>query len=64
MPFLSVEVEGLAAGTVASKLMSEHQIHVTTVARAGLNGVRIAPNLFTSPAEMDRLIAAMLKIAG
>ena len=45
-----------ASGIEASSyLASEHKIHVTTAIRAGVDGIRISPNVFTSPDEVDAL---------
>lgn len=51
-----------AAG-VAAWLWREHRIHVTTAIADGIDGVRLSPNVFTAPAEVDRL-AALLRAVG
>ena len=48
---------------LAGWLLSEHNIHVTTVVRAGINAIRISPNVFTTLDEIDRLGAILDKVA-
>jgi len=60
---LALEFEKTDAVALAGWLLSEHQIHVTTIVRAGINAIRISPNVFTSLGEVDRLGAILSKIA-
>ncbi len=63
MPFLTLEVEGVGGATVASTLMKDYRIHVTTANRAGIDGIRISPNLFTSLSEIQALVNGLQAIA-
>ena len=60
---LALEFEKADAIALAGWLLSEHRIHVTTVVRAGMNAIRISPNVFTTIAEVDRLAAILDKVA-
>ncbi|MCB9891462.1 MAG: aminotransferase class V-fold PLP-dependent enzyme [Planctomycetes bacterium] len=51
------------ARDLASHLWKEHGIHVTTVDRAGLEGIRVSPNVFTTCAEVDRLVTILQSVA-
>lgn len=40
---------------LAGWLLAKHRIHVTTMVRAGMDAIRISPNVFTTLEEVDRL---------
>ncbi|MBS1700204.1 MAG: aminotransferase class V-fold PLP-dependent enzyme [Armatimonadetes bacterium] len=63
MPFLTLRIEGTDSADLAGRLMRDHKIHVTTAVRAGVDGIRISPNLFTSLGEIDRLTMALKTLA-
>lgn len=63
MPFLTVKIQGMSGAALAGKLMLDHKIHVTTATRAGLNGIRISPNIFTNLDEISALVYALKMIA-
>jgi len=52
-------------GELARRLLAEHRIWTVAIDRpeAGIRGVRITPHLFTTTAELDRLVGALTKIA-
>lgn len=52
---LTIGFGRIGAMELASWLLEKHRIHVTTMVRAGLDGIRISPNVFTTEAEVDRL---------
>src|SRR5437899_1471597 len=60
---LAIGFDKADAIPLAGWLLSEHKIHVTTVVRAGMNAIRISPNVFTTFAEVDRLGAILDKVA-
>ena len=60
---LTVGFEKAEATDLASWLLIKHRIHVTTVLRAGINAIRISPNVFTTHEEVDRLGAALDQVA-
>ncbi len=53
---------GKSSGDVVNKLMNEHKIHVVAANRGKFDGVRISPNVFTSPAEIKKLVEALSSI--
>jgi len=56
-------IEGIEPETVASKLISEHQIHTASIKWENISGVRITPHVYTTAKDLDRFIEAVLKIA-
>jgi isopenicillin-N epimerase len=60
---IAVGFEKVPSIQLAGWLLSEHKIHVTTVVRAGMDAIRISPNVFTSEAEIDRLATILTKVA-
>ena len=56
-------IEGMDVGEVSSKLMSEYQIHTTSIKWENVNAVRVTPHVYTTTRDLDRLIEAVLKIA-
>ena len=56
-------IDGMEPGTVGSRLMSEFQIHTTTVKWENISGVRVTPHVYTTTKDLDRLVEAILKIA-
>lgn len=62
--FLSFGVEGESGSGLAAWLMVAKRFHVTTVVRAGLDGVRVSPNVFTRTTEIDAFVEAIRTFAG
>jgi selenocysteine lyase/cysteine desulfurase len=60
----NVGVRGIAPGELARRLLAEHGIFTVAIDGAGVHGVRITPHLFTTTAELDRLVAAITTLAG
>jgi selenocysteine lyase/cysteine desulfurase len=56
-------IDGLDVGDIGSKLMSEYQIHTTTIKWENVNAVRVTPHVYTTTKDLDRLIDAIGKIA-
>lgn len=59
---LTVGFGDLRAYDLAGWLLTNHRIHVTTVLRAGIDAIRISPNVFTTFEEVDRLGAILDKV--
>ena len=55
----TVEVLGCDTAALASWLFTKHQIFVTTAIRDQIRGIRVSPQIFQTPAELDRLVAAL-----
>lgn len=56
---VTLQVKGKPGNLLASDLMSKHAIHVTTVNTTGIDGIRVSPHIYTTVAEVDRLISAL-----
>jgi selenocysteine lyase/cysteine desulfurase len=57
-------IDGMEPEAVNSRLFSEHQIHAVSIKWENVNGVRITPHVYTTTRDLDRLVEAILKIAG
>lgn len=57
-------IDGMDVTDVGSKLMSEYQIHTTTIKWENVNAVRVTPHVYTTTKDLDRLIDAVGKMAG
>lgn len=56
---LTVGLERVPARELASWLLVEHRIHVTTAIQGGVDGIRVSPNVFTTADEIDRIASAL-----
>jgi selenocysteine lyase/cysteine desulfurase len=56
-------IDGVDVGETGSKLMSEYQIHTTSIKWENINAVRVTPHVYTTTRDLDRLIDAILKMA-
>ncbi len=59
---VTFKFEGKPSREIVDKLMSAHKIHVVAANRGQFDGVRISPNVFTSPVEIKRLVEALAAI--
>lgn len=59
----NVGVAGLAPAELARRLFEEHRIFTVAIDSAGVRGVRVTPHLYTSEAELDQLVAALVALA-
>ncbi len=55
-------IDGLDVGDIASKLMSDYQIHVVSIKWENVSAVRVTPHVYTTTKDLDRLIEAVAKI--
>ena len=55
----NVGVEDIAPSDLADALMSDYGIFTTAIDRAGVRGVRVTPNVYTTTAELDALVSAI-----
>ena len=58
-----VSVNGEEHGALERYLLEHYRIHTTTINWEGLQGVRIAPNVYTSTKHLDLLVTAIEKFA-
>ena len=53
------QIKGQSVKDIHKYLWKNHKIHVTTSDFEGIQGVRISPNVFTSIADLDKLLDAL-----
>jgi len=58
-----VDTEGVAPGDMVSELWKRARIVVTPIQHPEVQGVRISPNVYTHPRELDRLVGLMKQVA-
>jgi selenocysteine lyase/cysteine desulfurase len=56
-------IDGIEPVALASKLMSDYQIHTSPIVWENISGVRITPHVYTTTKDLDRFVEAILKIA-
>jgi selenocysteine lyase/cysteine desulfurase len=59
----SVSIEGLKPEDIEAKLMEKYRIHCVAINWENIHGARIAPNVYTSIAELDLLVKGIKEIA-
>jgi selenocysteine lyase/cysteine desulfurase len=59
----NVGIAGMDPNELAKSLLEKDRIWTNAVAGAGVHGVRVTPNVFTTPAELDKLVAAIARYA-
>jgi selenocysteine lyase/cysteine desulfurase len=59
----NVAIEGLKPEEIEAKLMEKYRIHCVAINWENIHGVRIAPNVYTSLAELDLLVKGLKEIA-
>lgn len=55
-------IEGIDPGALVNHLFNAHRILATPIKHAAFEGVRITPNVYTTPREIDVFIAAVEKV--
>ncbi len=55
-----VHVEGIDPGKLGGWLMDRYRIVSTPIVHPEFNGLRVTPNVYTTPAEVDTFTEAML----
>jgi len=48
---------------LAAALLDRHKVYTVAIDGAGVRGVRVTPHVFTSTAELDVLVGALLQLA-
>jgi len=59
----NISVEGMKPEEVSAELFNRHRIHTVAINWEHIHGVRVTPNVYTSTKDLDRLVAAIRKIA-
>jgi selenocysteine lyase/cysteine desulfurase len=60
----NVGVEGMPPADLAKTLLDKYRIFTVAIDGAGVHGVRVTPQVFTTVKELDALVSAMKQIAG
>ncbi len=60
----NVGVEGLTPKQLETRLLAEFGIYTVGIDTAGVHGVRVTPHVYTSEAELERLVKALETLAG
>ena len=55
-------IDGMEAGDISSKLITDYNIHVTAINWENIHGVRVAPNVYTTVSDLDKLVGAVKKM--
>ena len=59
----NVGVKGMKPADLAKTLLDRYRIWTVAIDGAGVHGVRVTPQLFILPAELDRFVTAIKEIA-
>lgn len=59
----NVGITGMAPGDLATALMQRYKIFTVAIDTAGVAGVRVTPQLFTTTQELDALVSALTELA-
>jgi selenocysteine lyase/cysteine desulfurase len=61
----NVGIRGIAPADLAARLLSQYKIYTVAIdsPAANVQGVRVTPNIFTLPAELDELVRALHEMA-
>lgn len=56
-------IEGMKPEDIASKLFLKYSVHAVAINWENIQGVRVAPHVYTSLSDLDRLVDGILEIA-
>lgn len=59
----NVGLKNLKPGDLADKLYKQYNIYTVAIDGAGVHGCRITPNIYTTPAELDKFVTALKELA-
>jgi isopenicillin-N epimerase len=57
--FATVGIDGIKPADLAAHLWSKHRIFVVAITHPQFEGLRVSPNVYTTPAEIDRFAEAV-----
>jgi selenocysteine lyase/cysteine desulfurase len=57
-------IEGKDMVALGNRLISKHNLYTTTTRHPAIRGIRISPNVFTAPRELDYLVKVLKQEAG
>lgn len=58
-----VSVDGMKTSELDSELFSKYKLHAVGIDWENIHGVRVTPHVYTTPHELDRLVAALDELA-
>lgn len=59
----NVGIEGLKPGELAKTLLDRYRVWTVAIDTANIQGVRITPQVFITPADLDRFVLALRELA-
>jgi selenocysteine lyase/cysteine desulfurase len=59
----TVGVERLSPAQLAESLLREYRVYTVAIDSAGIRGVRVTPQVFTSTTELDVLVRALRELS-
>jgi selenocysteine lyase/cysteine desulfurase len=59
----NVGVQGMAPAGLARILLEKFKIYTVAIDGAGVHGVRVTPQVYTSTADLDTLVHALRELA-
>jgi isopenicillin-N epimerase len=60
--FATIHFHGVDPGKLVAALQEKHSIFTTPITGPGFNGIRVSPNIYTSPEEVDRFAEAVASV--
>jgi len=57
-------IKGMKPAELAETLLQKYKIYTVAIDYANVQGCRITPNIYTTPAELDQLVKALTELAG
>jgi selenocysteine lyase/cysteine desulfurase len=59
----NVGVQGMTPGDLARTLLEKYKVYTVAIDGAGVHGVRVTPQVYTSTADLDTLVHALKELA-
>ena len=60
----NVGVKGMKPADLAKTLLEKYKVWTVAIDSAGVHGVRVTPQLFIRPSELDQFVKAIRETAG
>jgi selenocysteine lyase/cysteine desulfurase len=58
----NVGVQGVTPGDLARILLEKHKVYTVAIDGAGVHGVRVTPQVYTSTADLDTFVQALKEL--
>jgi selenocysteine lyase/cysteine desulfurase len=58
-----VGIQGMKPGDLAKVLLEKYKVFTVAIDGAGVHGVRVTPQVYTSTAELDAFVSALKELA-